>query len=262
MNIVGNDVSEFQGTIDWNTFKDNANFAIIRSSYGDGFTDKQFFQNRNEARRVGLPHGFYHYCYPEDNTPEAEAAWFLSQIGTLQAGEILCLDYEEHYTGDPVAWCKTWLDVVQKATGVKPFIYLNQSLATSYDWTIVAGSDYALWIAAYTYDPTLNNFQLGKFPYASMQQWTDKQQVPGITGAVDGDVFFGDAATFQKYGYVPVPVPPPPAPVPTPVPVPPAPQPVPTPPDRLGQLEAIIKSKWGWFGTNGWQNKLKQLRAI
>ena len=35
-----------------------------------------------------------------------------------------------------------------------------------------------------------------------MQQWTNKQQIPGIpSGAVDGNVFFGDLVAFKKYGY-------------------------------------------------------------
>jgi hypothetical protein len=42
-----------------------------------------------------------------------------------------------------------------------------------------------------------------------MQQWTDQQTVPGIVGNVDGDVFFGDAVAFGKYGYQ---TPPPPEP--------------------------------------------------
>jgi hypothetical protein len=41
-----------------------------------------------------------------------------------------------------------------------------------------------------------------------MQQWTNKQQVPGIQGNVDGNVFFGDVTAFKKYGYkAPVPTP-------------------------------------------------------
>jgi hypothetical protein len=40
-----------------------------------------------------------------------------------------------------------------------------------------------------------------------MQQWTDKQGVPGIKGNVDGDVFFGTAEQLKQYGYKnPVPV--------------------------------------------------------
>jgi hypothetical protein len=100
-----------------------------------------------------------------------------------------------------VGWCKRWLDFVSQNLGVKPLIYLNQSTAEGYDWQPVIDSGYGLWIAAYTYDPTNNNFKTGKWPFAAMQQWTDKQIVPGANGELDGDVFFGDSKAFGAYGY-------------------------------------------------------------
>src|ERR1035437_5584956 len=137
--ILGNDVSQFQGQIDWDTYKNNANFVIIRSTYGNGYYDQWFAHNRDEARRVGLPVGFYHYCYPQYNTPEAEASWFCKAVYDLKEGESLYLDFEETaFTGDIVGWCKTFLDYVSTHfNGIKPMIYLNQSLAKGHDWSSV-----------------------------------------------------------------------------------------------------------------------------
>ena len=45
------------------------------------------------------------------------------------------------------------------------------------------------------------NFLQIPWAFVAIQQWTNKQQVPGINSKVDGDVFFGDVATFKKYGY-------------------------------------------------------------
>jgi GH25 family lysozyme M1 (1,4-beta-N-acetylmuramidase) len=56
-------------------------------------------------------------------------------------------------------------------------------------------------IASYTGDPNNNTANIGQWPFAAMQQWTDAQNVPGISGNVDGDVFFGDSNAFQQYGY-------------------------------------------------------------
>ncbi len=199
--LLGNDISEFQGTVDWDTYKKNANFAIIRATYGVGYVDKQFARNQSEARRVGLPRGYYTYCYPQYNLPDSEADWFLKTVDP-KPHEMLCLDYEEAYTGDKVKWCKEFLDHVSGALGgYKPLIYLNQSLATNNDWSPVVNAGYGLWIAAYTYDPKNNNFQSGKWNVVAMQQWTNRQTVPGIPTKVDGDVFFGDIAAFDKYCY-------------------------------------------------------------
>ena len=229
--IVGNDVSTFQGDIDWDTYRKNANFALIKATEGTGFTDPKFSRNQSEARRVGIPLGYYHFARPDLNSADAEATWFVQAIqisGALRQGELLCLDYEQDWSGDKVTWCKTFLDTVaSKLNGYKCLIYLNQSLAKSNDWSPVVNAGYGLWIAAYTGDPSNNNFNIGKWSFAAMQQWTDAQNVPGIQGAVDGDVFFGDAPTFQKYGYQP-----------------PAPPPV-TPPVDTTNWEALCKQAQG-----------------
>ncbi len=254
--IVGNDVSEFQGQIDWNVYKNNSNFIIIRATFGNGYFDKWFTHNRDEARRVGLPRGYYHYAYPQYNTPEIEADWFCKALWDIQEEESLYLDYEENWNGNVVSWCKAFLDrIAGKLNGYKAFIYLNQSLATSYDWTPVVSAGYGLWIAAYTYDPNNNNFKIGPWPLAAIQQWTNKQQVPGIQGAVDGDVFFGDINTFKKYGYI--------KPQPSPQPTEPAPQPAPnSPAGETNYKEFLVQIKGVAYG-KGWPwQKLARVKEI
>jgi GH25 family lysozyme M1 (1,4-beta-N-acetylmuramidase) len=196
--IVGSDISQFQGSINWDTYKNNSNFVIIRSTYGNGYYDSWFAHNRDEARRVGLPHGFYHFCYPQYNSPLDEAKWFCKALYDLQEGESLYLDWEETYSGDAVAWCKTFLDYVSaNFNGIKPLIYLNQSYM-SLDWSPVVNAGYGLWLASYQADGMGNT---GKWPSMALQQTYSSQQVPGIVGNVDRDVFFGDIDQFKAYGY-------------------------------------------------------------
>lgn len=217
--LLGNDVSKWQGTIDWDTYKKNSNFVILKATEGNGFTDPTFLHNQAEARRVGIQLGYYHFARPDlGNSPEVEAEYFLKTIN-VKDGELLCLDYEPASNpGDAVVWCKKWLDYVAgKLNGYKCLIYLNQSQTQGFNWQSVVDAGYGLWIAAYTYDPNNNNFQIGKWPFAAMQQWSNKQQVPGIPAAADANVFFGDLTVFKKYCYhVPAPTPTPPAPTPTP----------------------------------------------
>lgn len=209
--IVGNDVSEFQVDIDWNTYKNNTNFVIIRSTYGTGEMDTKFTKNREGARNAGIPLGFYHYAYPHLNTALAEADWCLLQLSDIREQESIYLDFEEDKVADPVTWCKAFLDrIAEKRNGYKALIYLNQNLCKKYDWSPIVNAGYKLWIAAYTYNPRLNNYATGAWPTAAMQQWTDQQQVPGISGNVDGDVFFGNIQGFKDLGYkTPVVTPPP-----------------------------------------------------
>jgi GH25 family lysozyme M1 (1,4-beta-N-acetylmuramidase) len=237
--VLGNDISKYQ-TVNFDIYKNNANFVILKASEGNGYTDPKFTQYQLEARRVGLPLGFYHFARPDlKNIPEAEAAWFLKVCGELKGGEFLCLDYEATWTGGVVDWCLKFLDYVNTITGVKCFVYLNQALIKKYDWKPVVDGDYPLWVAAYTFDPNNNTFVTGKWPNAAMQQWSNKQIVPGISGGVDGDVFFGTIKSLVKYGYVP----------PTPPEVPSTPPTVPQNSDSL-DLEKKINELSGQVVTN------------
>jgi GH25 family lysozyme M1 (1,4-beta-N-acetylmuramidase) len=119
--IVGNDISEHQGEINWDIYKNNTNFVIIRATVGTARVDKQFFRNRDEARRLGIPLGFYHYSYPQFNTPEAEADYVVKQLSDIREGEIIVLDFEEQWAGDHVDFCKRFLDRVSSLLkGYKP----------------------------------------------------------------------------------------------------------------------------------------------
>lgn len=60
----GIDVSENNGWVDWDAVKDAGyDFAIVRASYGRTGVDEMFTRNVNEAHRVGLICGAYHYGY-------------------------------------------------------------------------------------------------------------------------------------------------------------------------------------------------------
>ena len=93
--ILGNDVASFQGDINYDIYKNNTNFVICKATEGVGFIDPKFKRNQSEARRVGLPLGFYHFARPDlGNSPEAEADFFLNIVGTPKEGEIFILYYE------------------------------------------------------------------------------------------------------------------------------------------------------------------------
>lgn len=199
---LGNDISKWQGDVNFDVFKNNTQFVIVKATEGYGYTDPKLDRNRSESRRVGLLLGFYHFARPDlGNTPEKEAQYFLDKIGELKEGELLALDYEcPNQKQEHVTWCKKWLDYVFEKTKIRPFIYLNQSQIYNFNWQEVISGSYALWIARYTYNPLNNNFDASEFKTAAMQQWSNSQQVPGASGGIDGNVFFGDMATLKKYG--------------------------------------------------------------
>ena len=235
--IHGIDISSWQGNVDFHAIKDNADFVIIRATYGNGYKDAYFEKNRDGARAVGLSIGFYHYCYPQYNTPEAEADWF-TKIVSCQPGEILVLDFEEAYP-NPVNWCKKFLDKCTSNMGFKPLIYLNLSTANSFDWSPIIKANYGLWLAHYDNNP----LQVDKTPWSlvAMKQYSSKGNVAGIS-PVDVDSFYGDVPAFKHYGNPPPPAPVTPTPV-VPITTPTNDQPVPptvTPPQNGTSTVGVI----------------------
>ena len=203
MITLGNDISKYQGDVNYDIFRNNTQFVIFKATEGVGYTDPKFSRNQNESRNVGLLCGYYHFCRPDlGNLPENEADYFLGVVGGLREGELIALDYEcANQKQSDVDWCKKWLDRVYTKTGVRPFIYLNQS-QMKFDWKTVVEGNYALWLASYTNDPNVNTGNTGNWPVMAMQQWTNAQTVPGVVGNVDGNVFFGSLDSLKKYGYV------------------------------------------------------------
>lgn len=206
--IFGYDVSQYQGNIDFAAFSAAASFVVIRASRGAPdpgqtsaqYADSKFAVNRTGAERYGMEAGFYHYAYPEYNSAIAEADCFADNVGSLKPGQFVVLDYESSWGGDRVGWCKTWLDRVQARLGVKPLIYLNLSTARGSNWSPVIDGGYGLWMARWDYDPNAAAPTTG-WPVTAMRQYSNDARAAGITGAVDGDVFYGSLDALKAYGF-------------------------------------------------------------
>lgn len=218
----GVDVSSVgQGKIDWDKLNGNVDFAVARAghvgkSYGgdDNFRDPQFDFNRSEALRLGIPFGAYWFCYPSLD-PKDEAQAFANVVGSLNANESLWADIEtdpDTTDHELVQWCADFKAEVERLTKHKCRGYYNVDFNNRYPGLKgVFGPD-GVWAAKFDNDPD------GRpFPEAIMHQYTSSGKLPGITGAVDLNVFWGTADQFKALGTpISVVVPQPPAPTGTP----------------------------------------------
>jgi GH25 family lysozyme M1 (1,4-beta-N-acetylmuramidase) len=197
MQIIGLDVSHYQGIIDWEKVKQSKQFAIIKCTEGKSNLDSFFVQNKENARKAGLLCGYYHFSDGGDYKDEADN--FLSSVGNLEAGEFVCLDYEIMH-GNDVEWCKNWLSYVEEKLGFKPMIYCPAG--NGLDWSPVAS--YGLWISRYGLnkgDMELNYPpNIGKWQFYAIWQFTSTGQVDGINGNVDLDAFSGTLEQLKEYG--------------------------------------------------------------
>lgn len=254
--MYGVDVSEFQSVIDWDALNAVSQFVIIRATYGT-LVDTMFERNQSEARRVQaaagpLGIGYYSYGYPTLLGAAESANFFVDTVG-VKPGEVMALDLEGNVGNDPVGWSLEFLQQVEKRTGIKAWIYLNQSEKAGYNWQPVVDAGYELWEAQYSGDRTTTP-DPAPWPRVAGRQWSSTDQVAGIGGLVDGDTFYSDITAFNAVGLqvtspVPVPAAPPVpvTPVPAPVSVPsdpaptaPSPQPDPVPPVPGSVVQPVV----------------------
>ncbi|MER5548498.1 GH25 family lysozyme [Streptomyces sp. NPDC002589] len=189
--LLGVDVSQFQGSIDW-TQVANAGYSFAYARIGDGlFSDQTFQTNFTGIKAAGMKAGGYlHFEPAEDPHAQAHAViTALSQAGFAPGDLIPALDVETTGGVSPsvvVANLHAAVNDIQAALGVPPAIY-----TTPFFWhqlgTPPFGSD-PLWIAQLGVDcPTAPT------PWTtwSLWQYSSQGSVPGIPGPTDLDRAFG-----------------------------------------------------------------------
>jgi lysozyme len=194
----GIDVSDHNGTIDWNAVaQDGISFAFLRAGYrgyteGGIFADERFEANLEGASAAGLNVGAYFYssAVDEDEARE-EAQYLLDCLAGRLEGCYLVFDQEiadgvqgransltrEQYTNNAVAFCE-----VVEAAGHPAIVYSNRKHLVKLDLTGLGGRE--LWYAEYGVDnpQTLHDFMIW--------QYSDSGTVAGVEGYVDMDLWF------------------------------------------------------------------------
>jgi GH25 family lysozyme M1 (1,4-beta-N-acetylmuramidase) len=130
------DISAWQPlTIDWQAYKawaaatDGSARIALRSSYGTGYRDAHYQTYRAAAEAAGIQQIIhYHYAYPQDNTPEAEADSQHSIVGSIGPNDLLMLDFEEDVPEATADWAYRWLSRQEANYGGRlPIIYASES---------------------------------------------------------------------------------------------------------------------------------------
>ena len=206
MTLNGIDISKWQSGINLSAIK--ADFVIVKATEGIGYVDKScdgFFQ---KALSLGKKLGFYHFARPTaNNDPIREADYFYNNCKGYFGKGIPILDWEAENKHN-VPWAKAWLDRVYQRSGVKPVIYMSESVVNAYDWSSVANADYGLWVAKYRDNNPDYNYDMtnaGSSPnvkwwkFYCMWQWTSSGRLDGYGGNLDCDIFYGDGSTWDAY---------------------------------------------------------------
>lgn len=192
------DISAWQPSqIDWEAYKDWAERAdgvsrvAMRSSYGVGYTDLHFAEYRKAALAAGIDMIiYYHYAYPQFNSPIREAQWQREVIGDIRPADLLMLDYEEDTPHATVTWAHDWLRWQKFHYGMKrPLLYANYSYVLSHLQGDPGIAKYPLCLADWQFNPNENPPAPAPWTLYHWLQYTDRAHVPGIPGTVDADVY-------------------------------------------------------------------------
>ena len=193
--LKGIDVSEHQGTIDWNKVKGNVDFVILRAGYGHNNIDKQFVRNICECNRLGIPVGIYWFSYAYTTDMAINEANFAVQaIKNYKIDLPIFFDFEY----DSVNYAnKCGVNVNQRlATDMvkafcerikeleyKPGNYSNQDFMLNKFYNDEL-TQYPLWYAYYNQNKNRD---------CMIWQYSESGRVPGInTDSVDMNYYFTD----------------------------------------------------------------------
>lgn len=194
---LGVDVSEHQGTIDWQRVRAAGyEFAFIRIGYrGYGETgrlcvDKEFHANIQAAQAAGIDVGVYFFSQAINETEALEEANLV--LKNLQGYELqLPVVYDpehilddiartdgvsgEQFTANTLVFCEKI-----RESGYQPMIYSNM-LWEAYEFDLEQLANYPIWYADYEPQP--------QTPYHfDFWQYSNAGQVDGILGVTDLDI--------------------------------------------------------------------------
>ena len=199
--VKGIDVSHWQGNIDWKkVYEAGYRFAFVKATEGVSFKDPNFERNIEEARKVGIIVGAYHFAHPEKDSPVEEAKFFVSVAGKyIRSGYLRpALDLERGCnlgSKKLSEWVQKWIETVKVETGVEPIIYVNSYYTNNcLDKSV---DKYGLWIAHWTYSPSVLP-NTGIWSNWLFWQYSDNGSIPGIEGRVDLDLFNGSLKDLER----------------------------------------------------------------
>lgn len=204
MSLNGIDISNHQAGID--LAKVPADFVICKATEGTGFVDVYCGGFIRAAEDLGRKTGVYHYATGK-STGRAEADFFYENIRGYVKKSLLVLDWEGKATERGPGYAMDFLNRLYELTRVKPLIYMNNSTVNGYDWTEAVKGDYGLWNAGYFAGETTMEYRpdaplsgnLGAWGTCALYQYTSSGRLPGWSGDLDLNVFYGSREAWDKY---------------------------------------------------------------
>ncbi len=204
----GIDVSNWQGTIDFDTLLNSKKLDFMIAKAGEYWesrgalqVDKQFDRNYAEAKKRGIPLGTYLYSYATNvDQARTEANQLVNYLkSTGKTFELpVFFDIEDNTQNSLSKQAKTDIciafgEIVQNA-GYKVGIYSSKYWLTYGIDLNQIPSNYDIWVASFGMND--GNVPASKYEFAGnhdIWQYTSTGKIPGISGNVDFNI------SYKKY---------------------------------------------------------------
>ena len=195
MAIKGIDVSEFQGSIDWNKVKaDGVEFAILKFGniydYDANYKDSKFDTNYKKCQELGIKTGIYIYNYCNTvETLKKGLEWTFAKLGNIKLDMPIYLDMEDKdIQGETVETltnqCNEFAKYV-KNKGYKAGVYANVNWLKNELNPEKFDKDISVWVAQYYKECQYT----GEY---DIWQYTSSGKVDGVSGNCDIDYLYNE----------------------------------------------------------------------
>lgn len=193
----GIDVSHHQGRIDWERVNSSSvqngypiRFVFMKATESNTFTDPDYIDNIDKARKAGFVCGVYHF-YDPSTSPEKQAQHYINTV-SLKKGDLApVVDVERAgRSSDLRKDLLVYLKALEKHYGVKPIIYASAKFRRRH-LNSAEFDAYPFWVAHYYV------VRPGTDKRWQIWQFTDHATVDGIREYTDFNVFKGSEADFN-----------------------------------------------------------------
>ena len=216
--LKGIDVSEHQRSINWNSVKNNIDFAILRCGYGNDEAhqdDKRFSEYVSECTRLKIPYAVYIYSYATDTSMvDSEVRHTLRLISgknpfcvyydmeenaQARLGKSVCTDFAKRFCGKI------------SENGFKAGVYANANWFRNYlDVRALYNLGHSIWVAQYSSKKP--NIAVAEGEY-DMWQYSSSGKMDGVSSSgLDMNYMYNDIRIGAGAPTAPTPSPTPAAP--------------------------------------------------
>ncbi len=208
--LKGIDVSEHQGSVNWELVKNNIDFAILRCGYGNDEThqdDKRFSEYVSECVRLKIPYAVYIYSYATDTSMvDSEIKHTLRLISgktpfcvyydmeenaQAKLGKTVCTNFAKRFCGKIAE------------NGFKSGVYANANWFRNYlDAKGIRGLGYSVWVAAYSTEKPKIELKEGEY---DIWQYSSSGKMDGVSSSgLDMNYMYNDIRNGAPDKSIPV----------------------------------------------------------